>query len=323
MDASNTAGSANRSYFHQLGDEFARTWNHFWFTPRDAFPLSVLRIAAGLAGIGYLVSQSADLTRWLGPSGLLPSQLVQRLIENPDGEAVYRFSPLFYADSSASLWLIHSIAAAIMLAFTVGLFTRLTNVLALLAMLSYIHRVPMLTGPFEAVLTMLLAYLALTASGDYLSVDAWIRRRRSGDASPAPCVSSTIGLHLIQLHTSGFYVLTGLSMLASQAWWNGEAVWTLMASSDSRLIDLTSLAPHIYLINAWTHLSVAFLLLFGLLIWRPLARPLLLAGAALVWLSLAVVSGQVAFAGAMLIASLSFFPFRQPSDTPGSSVCHL
>ena len=192
-------------------------------------------------------------------------------------------------------------------------------VMALLPMLSYIHRAPMLTGPFEAVLTMLLAYLALTASGDFLSVDAWIRRRRSENASPSPRVSSTIGLRLIQLHTSGFYVLTGLSMLAGQAWWNGEAVWTLIASSDSRLIDLTSLAPHIYLINAWTHLSVAFLLLFGLLIWKPLARPLLLAGAALVWLSLAVVSGQVAFAGAMLIASLSFFPFRQPSDATGSS----
>ena len=309
MQASTTTNSSFRLYLMRLGHAFGEGWNSFWFTPTDAFPVCVLRILVGLLGIGYVLSYMPDLLRWFGPDGMLPAGVVKRLVENPGGEAIWRFSLINPAMGSTSLWLMQITALLVMLALTVGLFSRLSNLLALLFVLSYVHRVPMLAGPAEAVLSMLLVYLLLTSSGVYLSVDRWRRERRPGDSPDPAGVGSNIGLRLIQVHTAAFYVMTGLTMLGSRAWWSGEAMWRLIGSSESRLVDLTALARHIYLTDAWTHVVVGFMLVFGLLIWKPIARPLLLVAAACVWGMLALVSGQLFLAASMLVASAAFYPY--------------
>jgi hypothetical protein len=218
-----------------------------------------------------------------------------------------RFSPLAYLQTPASLWAFQLAALAVAVAFAAGVWSRVTGVLTLAAVLSYVHRAPMIAAQFEAVLTMLLCYLCLGPSGRHLAVDAWCRSRQD-HGEPGPSLGQAISLRLIQVHTAGFYALMGLTMLAGQVWWSGDAVWWLMARPDSRLIDLTFLHGAGYLINLWTHVTVGFALLFGILIWIPLLRPLLVALAVPFWLSIGLLSGQVAFAGAMLVATLSFLP---------------
>ena len=51
---------------------------------------------------------------------------------------------------------------------------------------------------------------------------------------------------------------------------------------------------------------MAFELGFAILIWIRLARPLLLGIAVVMWLTLALLTGQVAFSLMMLVANLSF-----------------
>ena len=292
------------SYFSNLGEAFSSGWDRFWFTPSDAFPLSVIRVLTGLATLYYHGSFAADLTRWFGPDGLLTADTVQRLI----GPAAFRFSPLFFTDSPTALWSCHVAGWVILAAFTAGWFTRVTNVLALFVVLSSVHRAPMLVGPFEPVLTMVLAYLCLAPSGAYLSVDRWRRTRQAEAAEAEPSLAANISLRLIQVHLAAFYLLMGLTMLAGQPWWSGEALWFLVARTESRLIDLTFLHLHPYVINAWTHAVVAFELLFGVLIWNRLARPLLLVLAVAIWIPLALVTGWLAFFAMLLIANLAFVP---------------
>jgi hypothetical protein len=100
--------------------------------------------------------------------------------------------------------------------------------------------------------------------------------------------------------------MIGLNMLAGGVWWSGEAVWWLIARSESRLVDLTGLSHAMLLIEFWTHGIVAYQLLFGVLVWNRLARPLLLCGGVIVWLSLALITGLVAWCAMMLVASLAF-----------------
>lgn len=292
------------NYFSTLSDAFGRSWNRFWFTPSDAFPLSVIRVLTGLAALYYHWSYAADLTRWFGPDGLLTADNAQRLM----GPAAFRFSPFLFTDSPANLWICHIVGGIILLAFTAGLFTRLANVLALCVVLSYVHRAPMLIGPFEPVLTMVLAYLCLAPCGAFLSVDRWLRQRRPEAAEPKPSLAANISLRLIQVHLAAFYLLMGLTMLAGQPWWSGEAMWFLVARTESRLVDLTFLSAHPFAINVWTHAVVAFELLFGVLIWNRLARPLLLVLAVVVWVPLAFVTGWLAFFAMLLIANLAFAP---------------
>lgn len=319
------------SYWQELAEQFGGGWNRFWFTPANPTTLAGLRIASGVAAVAYLGSHTADLVSWFAADGMLPVATVGQLTADaaqyeglPES---FRWSALNYAQSSGELWTVHVLALVAALLFTAGCFTRITGIATSIAVLSYVHRAPMLTGQFEPILTMLLLYLCIGPCGAIWSVDAWFARRRAvkKDNSPAgsplqPSVLANISLRLIQLHVAALYVIMGLSKLSGTfgfeydaIWWRGEALWWLITRTESRLIDLTSLngATASYFLNAWTHTVVASELAFGILIWNRLARPLLLVISSALWLLLAPVSGLVTFCLVMLIANLSFVPLEK------------
>ena len=146
------------------------------------------------------------------------------------------------------------------------------------------------------------------------SLIAHVRAARSPELDPAEAdrgtdsVAANISVRMMQVHISALYLMMGLTKLAGETWWRGDAIWWLAASTESRLWDLTFLHRFPLLINFWTHAVVAFELLFAILIWNRLVRPLLLWIGLVMWLSLAMVTGQVSFCVMMLIANLCFVP---------------
>jgi len=311
-------------YLSTLADSFGAGWNRFWYQPGDPFVLGVLRVLTGLIGTYWVATYGFDLVRLFGPDGMLPPDLIdalRRLPRQPD-ERYYAFSYLFHLRGPAELWTAHAAGILVMLLFTCGVFTRYTSVLGLVVVLSYIHRAPVLTGQFEPILSFAMFYLCLGPAGACLSVDRlWRKRRKGGDSfagdarnTPPRSFGATISIRLIQVHISVVYFMMALGKLAGpeegeNTWWLGDAVWWLMARPESRLVDLTGLfAEHPYLINAWSHAVVGFELAFAVLIWNRLARPLLLALAVPMWISLAMITGLVSFCTMMLVANLAFVP---------------
>ena len=68
--------------------------------------------------------------------------------------------------------------------FTIGLWTRVTSVLALVVAISYVHRVPAALFGLDQINIMLTLYLAIGPSGQALSVDRWLARwRRAGEGA--------------------------------------------------------------------------------------------------------------------------------------------
>ncbi len=304
---------AAAQYCSSLVDRFGRQWNRFWYTPTDVYTLCVMRVLTGLVALCYHLSYGSDLVRWFGARGLLPRQSVRFITgAGIDSQWNYGFSIFQWTDSPALLWVLYGGGLVILLMYTCGWWTRISSILSLIVLLSYVHRAPMIASQAEPILTMLVAYLCLAPTGSYLSLDRWQRQRKRHHASlvaetePLKSTAATVSLRLIQVHTAAFYVVAGLTKLAGTAWWSGEAMWFLMAQSESRLVDVTFLREHVYLINAWTHGIVWFDLLFGVFIWNQTARPLLLAISLVVWLSLAMITGLVTFSLLMLIANVSF-----------------
>jgi hypothetical protein len=206
---------------------------------------------------------------------------------------------------------LHYAGSLVLLLFTLGVFTRVTSVLALLVTLSYIHRGPMLTAQMEPILALVQFYLCLGPSGAALSVDAWRKRRaaqlRGVELVPAKSSWATVALRLLQVHITVVYVMMALAKVASPAWWNGSAIWWLAARPESQgFAILNWLAPHLNLIESWTHVTVLFELCFPLLVWNRLARPLALLWSVPMWLLLALVTGLNTFALTMLAANLAF-----------------
>lgn len=305
-------------YFRTLNERVGAGWNRFWYTPTDPLTLCTLRVCVGLIATYTIFAYSFDLISLFGPDGLLPASVVRSMQEGR-----VRFSYLDYVQSPGQLWAVHVIGLAVMVLFTAGFVTRVTSVLALVVFLSYTHRAIMLTSQFEPIVAFLLFYLCLGPSGACLSVDRWLAVRKRGPADAgavAPSYGATIACRLIQVHLTVVYLMMALGKFSAIVWWNGTAAWWLMINSRDPLVSFSSLRDQaiaensssigsrtaIYLVNAWTHVILAYELFFSVFAWNRLTRPLILAIGVLVWGLVAVLTGLVSFAVIMVVANLAF-----------------
>lgn len=293
-------------YFSTLSREFGAGWTRFWFMPSDPSMLSLVRLLVGIVVVYLHATLSFDLLRFFGPNGLLPAREIAPL---DAGSPSY----LDLLNTPGELWTMHLVGLAILLMFAAGLWTRVTSILALVVFLSDVHRAPMITGLTEPVVAMLMLYLCLAPCGARLSLDRWLAGRKGPNGPtglPAPLLSTaaTIATRLIQIHLCLWVAMMGFSKLTGDTWWSGLGIWWLLAREDSRLADFTWLHATPKLVDLWSHVVVLFELSFPVLIWAPLARPLLLPLAVVIWGSLALLTGDFTFPLVMLIASLSFVP---------------
>ena len=294
----------------ERGEPFGRAWNRFWFRPSDPSTLALIRILVGLCALAYVYSHTADLVVWFAANGVLPIETVRQLTgaSAADQPTVYRWSYFYLFDAPSLLWTAHFCGLLAAAALTVGCCTRISSIVSLVVVLSYVHRAPMITGLSEPVLTMLLLYLCFAPCGACYSLDAW--RRRDGRDHALRVAEGwafvTLSIRLMQVHLSAFYLMMGLTKLAGTTWWSGEAVWWLAARTESRLFAWTFLHDTMLLVNLWTHAIVLFEISFGILIWNRGCRPILLAAAVVMWGSLALLTGMVGFCTLMLIANLCF-----------------
>jgi hypothetical protein len=319
--------SANSASATSLAERFGTAWNRFWFTPSDPYALGLLRLLTGLVALYVHATYTLDILRFFAADGLLPVETVAQWQRS--GGQNFVVSYLYYITDPRALWAVHIAGLVVLALFTVGFLSRITSVLALAVTLSYIHRAPMLTSDVEPVLAMVQAYLCLGPTGASWSVDRLLEIRRAGATNTRvvePSVAATVATRLIQVHLAGIYVLMAVAKLGpvvvvseefdfvDQPWWSGIAVWQLMSRTESRLVDLTGwfngegVGPRLYMLNVWTHATVLFELAFGLLIWNRSVRPVLLGISAVMWTSLALITGNVAFCAMMLAAGLAFWP---------------
>jgi hypothetical protein len=290
------------SYFARLFSAFGGGWTRFWFTPSDPATLSAMRVPAGLLAAYLHGTLLFDVVAFFGPNGLLPTAEIAPL----EGAT---FSYLNYLSTPGELWAVQLLGLAVLLMFTVGFWTRATSILALVVFLSDVQRAPMITGPTEPIVAMLLAYLCLAPCGRRFSVDHWLAARRRSAAVPADralSTGATIATRLIQVHLALWVAMMGYSKLTGDTWWSGLGMWWLIARPGSRLVDFTWLHTTPRVIDFWTHAVVFFELTFPILVWIPLARPLMLAAGIIIWTSLALVTGDITFALALAIASMAF-----------------
>lgn len=301
------------AYLTRFSDTIGNGWNQFWFKRESPQTISILRIVVGLVALIYALSFTSELALWFSDGGILPADRTYRLTGADDPTvSVYYWSLFYLVHTPSALYVLHAVGLLSILSFTLGFQTRVSAVIAAIFVISYAERAPMLAGLLEPLLCPVLLYMCLAPSGAYYSIDAWLRKRSGNDQPVADSYAAHIAVRLIQLHVVAFYLMMGLSKLGGISWWNGNAMWWLMAQPDHRLVDLTFLRGEKLrlLVFAWTHLVVLFELVFGLLIWFRIWRPLLTVLAIFHWLGLGLVTGHWEFAILMSGLSLAFAPWQ-------------
>jgi len=284
-------------------DDVLDGWNRFWFEPADPATLGLIRIFAGAMLLYTHLVWSLDLDAFFGAQGWLPRETVALLQKD-----TYAWSYLWwFQNSPVALWSVHLAALVVFALLTVGLFTRVTSILALIATLSYVGRVPGALFGLDQINTMLALYLAIGPSGDAFSLDRWLRRRRAGSVLPVePKWTANLAIRLIQIHLCIIYLFAGTAKLTGAGWWDGTAMWMALGNMEYQSLDMTWLADWPRLINFMTHVTVYWEIFYCALIWPRLTRPVMLALAIPMHMGIAICLGMVTFGLAMLIANLAF-----------------
>src|SRR5262245_48430156 len=104
----------DRSYFAKLAEDLGAAWNRFWFTPAEALPCCVLRIAVGAITAVHFLALGLDLGRWYARDGLLPPAAVRTLLTLLAGSDARHdhFSYLDVFPAGTELWIVHGAAIA-------------------------------------------------------------------------------------------------------------------------------------------------------------------------------------------------------------------
>jgi hypothetical protein len=292
------------SYVEDSARALGRSWDAFWFTPADPTLLGVLRILTGLMLLYTHAVWGLVLPEFFGKHAWLSERLVRTVQQGG-----YAYS-LWWLVPEGGMWPFYAACMVVLALFTIGLWTRITSVLAALITISYAYRVPAATFGLDQINSMLAVYLAIGPSGKALSVDRWLalRRGRAPIGGAQPSASANLALRLINVHMCVIYFFAGISKLQGDAWWNGMAMWLAFANYEYQSMDMTWLAWHPWLVDLSTHVTVFWEMTFCALIWLPRIRPLVLAGAVVLHVGIGACLGMWTFGLVMLIGCASFLP---------------
>lgn len=272
-----------------------RTWLEFWFTPADARPLAAVRILTGLLGVALAGSYAGDLQTWFGPAGMIPPEAVSGW----RGGGVPSLFAL--ATTPVAVWTLFGLLVAALAAVTVGLAGRAACIVAAILWASLLNRGPVLAGPADDCLAVLLWCLAVGPAAAHWSVDRLISDRR-GLPAPAPSPWARVSLGLLRVHATAITTAVLLAQLKGDAWWDGTAAWWLAARPDSRLLDLTGIyRGSEYLMNLVTHAIVAFEAVFALGLWFAASRQGVARAGLVAWPAIGILAGEPFWGLAMAI----------------------
>jgi len=298
------------NYFRDLGRATLTGWQRFWFTPADPATLGLIRILAGAMLFYTHLVWGLDLEAFFGRQAWLTPEAVAAFAQSVNGPEArdFSWSYFWWIDSPRVLWSVHIAALVVFALLTVGLFSRTSAVLAYLAAVSYVNRVPGAQFGLDQINVMLAMYLMVGPCGSAYSLDRLIRKARAGGNLPRlePSVGANISIRLIQLHMCIIYLFAGLSKLAGVAWWDGSALWLSFANLEYQSLDMTWTAHYPLFISFLTHVTIAWEVSYAALVWPKLTRPLVIALAIPLHLGIAFCMGMITFGLIMLVGNLAY-----------------
>ena len=273
-------------------------WERFWFEPRTASTLALVRILYGITLIGWTGSMLPDLLTFFSdsPRGIVSADLAHR-----GGWSVFT-----WFGSDAALWLGFAILLLAAVAITVGFFPSAAAVTAWVLVVSFQHRNQFLLNSGDFVVRDLALLLALCPSGAALSVDRW--RRVGGPRFWTSPVVPQWGLRLIQVQASLVYFFSFWNK-TGMAWRGGSATSTAWRLTDLQRFAVPDALQHnlwLSTLAGWGTLGIELAL--GVLVWNRRWRWWALAGGLLLHLTIDLTILVGFFSWAMISALTSFVP---------------
>jgi hypothetical protein len=280
---------------------FAARWDAFFFAPQTGYALAAFRIAWGALIVYRFALLAPFAVELFSDAGVFRAET---LAENTPRA---RHSLLFWLGSpgGVTLALVALLASAASLA--AGLFTRASAVATLVLVVSFHERNEFALGHVDALLRLMLVFLALSPAGAAWSVDRLLARRSAPGEGPR--LVRPWAQRMMQIQLALVYLLTVRAKLQGQLWPGGAALYYVFGLTDyvkpglglERLMD----APFVY--RPLTYAVVATELALPFALWSRKARPYAALAGVLLHGAIALTMSIPVFGLAMVCCYLPFF----------------
>lgn len=271
-------------------------WDRFFFEEVPSVNAAVLRIAYGLVLIGWAVSIAPDALAFFSDTGVLP--------EHPDRS--FRWSVLDVFPSDATIVVMTGLLVVAGICLVLGVVPRIAAAVALVVLISFLHRNFWMTNSGDLLLRNLAFLLLFVPTGLALTLPQL--RRDRGRALRFPR-HEIWPLRLIQIQISLGYLFTIWEKVAGETWTDGTAIsYALRIEDVVRFQAPAILTDQLLIVNLLTYGTLAAELSLAILVWNRKLRPwVLLAGVAL-HLGIDVFLEVGFFSYLMLVGYIAFMP---------------
>jgi hypothetical protein len=272
-----------------------QSWRAFWFQPRPAFTLGLVRLAFGALTIGWTFSLLPALHQLFGPHGVEPQQTPR----------VYQWGVFAIWSGDFALTVGWTVLLVSAIALTIGWHSRLAALTVFVLILSFEHRNVWIFNSGDLAIRIEALFLALSPCGAALSLD---QLRNTGKFYSAQ-VRPQWPLRLMQMQLSLIYLASAQAKMSGSAWPQGTAVSYALRLPDMLLLPVPrGVASDALAMNfaTWTTLLVE--LSIGVLVWHRGLRPVVLAVGVVLHTLIMMTIAVGFFTLAMFVLYLAFVP---------------
>jgi hypothetical protein len=238
-------------------------WSRFWFDSFDPERWALFRLFSGLVIFGFYAIRQADLVEFYTAHRGFPLEALQEFFRMAS-----RWSVLGAFRSATAMLAAHTVFLALLLMQALGRGGRAAAALTFALHVSFVR-----------------ANLAAIYGVDTISTFFLFSNILVGNGKSRVGLSETlqsVGMRLVQVQICLIYGFSGLGKLKGVSWWNGEALWGVLANPQLSRFDFGWTAHFPVAISFLTSATVYWEIYFPALIWLPRLRPwILLWGVAL------------------------------------------
>lgn len=240
-----------------------QAWQKFWFDPVDLLNIAVFRIIL----CGTLAAQDFgrqwDVGLFFTDQGILPKALSLKVL--PES---YRPFAILSFWSDTWVFAVHALLVFALLCVCLGVGGRLMGLLAAFLHLAFLHRNYGIAFGADQIGGIFLLYLALTKCQSRLSI---LRLCKPPSGSSAKSLSSGLltpmFYRMVQIQLCVIYAYSGMEKLKGQTWWDGTALWSVLANPQMVVINLSWLRHLPFVIVILSFSTILFEIYFPVLVW--------------------------------------------------------
>jgi hypothetical protein len=269
-----------------------RSWNTFFFVPRDVLPMAVFRITIGLTLLYNLQFYWQYFPEWLSNTGMVTE--AQMLVINPWGKW---FNLMAYTQSEVARYGILAVFGLAFLLFLLGVGGRAVSAFAYASQIGLLHANPYVLFGFDEYLVFFLVPFLVDPGQDALSLKAWRRGNVLGHGLSS--VSCNVAVRLLQLGFGIRYFGAGY-FKTTPGWKDGDILWQVLTNYEFAIWDLAWLHPYWSLLGFASTGVLLFELFFIPLYYFPPTRMATILFGIGMHLGIAVLTSLTAF-GFLLI----------------------